>query len=168
MTQAKGKIPREEWTEIAGRAAQGEALASIARTYGCTAPAIKYVINRLHTLDRRAAAIRSSFAEAPVSEASGAHPVAKVSKSQSIGGGGVASARLGAASALRESVYSDIAAFLVAFDAAMDNDAEEARQALVDATDRLMRAGARTRIEMERRRLPDVEPNPESTRDLTP
>jgi hypothetical protein len=52
--------------------------------------------------------------------------------------------------ALRERVDEDIAAFLAAFDAALAADSLESRVGLREATDRLLRAGARTRIELER------------------
>jgi hypothetical protein len=51
---------------------------------------------------------------------------------------------------LRARVDGDIAAFLAAFDAALVQDTQESRSALREATDRLLRAGARTRIELER------------------
>jgi len=51
---------------------------------------------------------------------------------------------------LRVRVDGDIAAFLSAFDAALARDTQESRSALREATDRLLRAGARTRIELER------------------
>jgi hypothetical protein len=51
---------------------------------------------------------------------------------------------------LRARVDGDIAVFLAAFDAALLNDTQESRSALREATDRLLRAGARTRIELER------------------
>jgi hypothetical protein len=51
---------------------------------------------------------------------------------------------------LRERVEADIAAFLSAFDAALAHDTPETRAGLREATDRLLRAGARTRIELER------------------
>jgi hypothetical protein len=51
---------------------------------------------------------------------------------------------------LRARVETDIATFLVAFDAALADDTQENRSALREATDRLLRAGARTRIELER------------------
>jgi hypothetical protein len=51
---------------------------------------------------------------------------------------------------LRARVDGDIAAFLGAFDAALARDSLESRAALREATDRLLRAGARTRIELER------------------
>jgi hypothetical protein len=53
-------------------------------------------------------------------------------------------------SELRARVDGDIAAFLAAFDAALAQDSIESRAALREATDRLLRAGARTRIELER------------------
>jgi transposase-like protein len=51
---------------------------------------------------------------------------------------------------LRSRVDGDIAAFLAAFDAALAADTQENRFGLREATDRLLRAGARTRIELER------------------
>jgi hypothetical protein len=38
------KIPKGEWTAIAVRYAQGESISAIARTYGCTPPAIHYIL----------------------------------------------------------------------------------------------------------------------------
>lgn len=52
--------------------------------------------------------------------------------------------------ALRERVHADLAVFLAAFDAALADDTSESRAGLREATDRLLRAGARTRIELER------------------
>lgn len=52
--------------------------------------------------------------------------------------------------ALRDRVDGDIATFLKAFDAALADDTVENRAGLREATDRLLRAGARTRIELER------------------
>jgi hypothetical protein len=51
---------------------------------------------------------------------------------------------------LRDRVDGDITAFLSAFDAALAQDTPENRAGLREATDRLLRAGARTRIELER------------------
>jgi hypothetical protein len=51
---------------------------------------------------------------------------------------------------LRSRVDGDIAAFLSAFDAALAADTQESRFGLREPTDRLLRAGARTRIELER------------------
>ena len=40
------KIPQGEWSAIAARHARGESLSAIARSYGCTPPAIHYVLKR--------------------------------------------------------------------------------------------------------------------------
>src|SRR5271169_2258737 len=40
------KIPPGEWNAIAARHAKGESLSAIARSYGCTPPAIHYVLKR--------------------------------------------------------------------------------------------------------------------------
>jgi hypothetical protein len=40
------KIPQGEWNAIATRHARGESLSAIARSYGCTPPAIHYVLKR--------------------------------------------------------------------------------------------------------------------------
>jgi len=40
------KIPQGEWNAIAARYAQGESISRIARTYGCTPPAIHYILKR--------------------------------------------------------------------------------------------------------------------------
>ena len=63
---------------------------------------------------------------------------------------------------LRARVEADITAFLAAFDAALADDTQENRSALREATDRLLRAGARTRIELERleARMPLPRRNP--------
>jgi hypothetical protein len=41
------KIPSGEWSAIATRHAKGESLSAIARSYGCTPPAIHYVLKRI-------------------------------------------------------------------------------------------------------------------------
>jgi transposase-like protein len=40
------KIPQGEWDAIAARYAQGESISRIAQTYGCTPPAIHYILKR--------------------------------------------------------------------------------------------------------------------------
>jgi len=72
-------------------------------------------------------------------------PLRLISEPQISGDGGVFIDR-----ALRERVEGDIAVFLTAFDAALAHDTPESRAGLRVATDRLLRAGARTRIELER------------------
>lgn len=57
------KIPQGEWNAIAARYAQGESISAIARTYGCTPPAIHYILKN----NRRRAAQQ---ADHPVQEPS--------------------------------------------------------------------------------------------------
>src|SRR5258708_32493218 len=42
----RGKIPQSDWPLIMARYDSGETLASIARTYDCSPPAISYVVSR--------------------------------------------------------------------------------------------------------------------------
>src|SRR5258708_26497941 len=44
--RTKGKIPHGEWPQILAKYAGGETIAQIGRDYGCTAPAIRYIIRR--------------------------------------------------------------------------------------------------------------------------
>src|SRR5258708_11577242 len=48
--RTKGKIPHGEWPQILAKYARGETIAQIGRDYGCTAPAIRYIIRRSGTL----------------------------------------------------------------------------------------------------------------------
>jgi len=49
------KIPQGEWNAIAQRYSKGETLSSIARHYGCTPPAIHYIVKRVKALGHDAA-----------------------------------------------------------------------------------------------------------------
>ena len=69
---------------------------------------------------------------------------------------------------LRSRVDGDIAAFLAAFDAALAADTHESRFGLREATDRLLRAGARTRIELERLEARVPLPRPEGAAPADP
>src|SRR5579864_5484755 len=42
----RGKIPQRDWPSIMARYEAGETLASIARTYDCSPPAISYIVSR--------------------------------------------------------------------------------------------------------------------------
>src|SRR5262250_1150107 len=54
----RGKIPQQDWPSIIKRYEAGETLASIARTYDCSPPAISYIVSRSRA--------RGSNAESPV------------------------------------------------------------------------------------------------------
>src|SRR5208283_2651127 len=50
----RGKIPQNDWPSIIARYEAGETLASIARTYDCSAPAISYIVSRSRARDAAA------------------------------------------------------------------------------------------------------------------
>jgi hypothetical protein len=127
----KGKIAAREWPAIIARHREGESLVSIARAYRCTPPAISYIVRR--------AGERASAAE------DAARPLA-------------ARRRTGRETPLdrelRDRVHSDIASFIVAFEAAYAELSSATRVRLIDATDRLLRTGAHTRLALERASIP--------------
>jgi hypothetical protein len=131
----KGKIDHAEWALITARHNGGETFASIARSYGCTAPAIRYIVNRQ--------------VRGPAAGTGAAPPVVLEGRALRAGAATETQARSGIDRQLREQVNSDIAAFLVAFDAAFLRNSSMTRSALLEATDRLLRAGARTRLTLE-------------------
>ena len=58
----RGKIPQQDWPSIISRYESGETLASIARTYDCSPPAISYIVSRTRA---RTAAAESAGASPP-------------------------------------------------------------------------------------------------------
>src|SRR3954464_11555744 len=58
----RGKIPQSDWPLIMARYEAGETLASIAKTYDCSPPAISYIVSRSRARDA------SSAAALPVTE----------------------------------------------------------------------------------------------------
>lgn len=133
----RGKIRREEWPKIAERFRKGESLAEIARSYGCTAPAIRYIIRRVDRdnseNENTVASVRSGRATAEVVSVE-----TRTHANRRSGG------------EIWERISSDIASFLAGMDALSVNDSDENYEALLLATDRLLRSSARTRLELER------------------
>jgi hypothetical protein len=157
----KGKIDHAEWALIMARHNGGETFASIARSYGCTAPAIRYIVNR--QARQPGAETGASPATAvgvldgrTLRAATGAGLVPSRRHDDKPGASSDPLARSGIDRQLREQVNSDIAAFLVAFDAALLKNSMGTRAALLEATDRLLRAGARTRITLEQMTADDA------------
>ena len=141
----RGKIPHENWEAIATRYRGGETFASIARSFGCTPPAIRYIVTR--TSHDAAQGDPGGAPGRPVPAApERVIPEAARRNAAGAGQGGQAG---GVDAALRQRVNSDIAAFLVAFDSMFETNTPEARGVLLEATDRLLRAGARTRLAIE-------------------
>ncbi|MBP2312743.1 hypothetical protein [Azospirillum soli] len=162
----KGKIPHSEWSAIRTRHAAGESLASIARDYGCTGPAIRYIVNRPGNGTTTPAPASPESRNAEPSETG--RP--EINRRPAVAEGTPASARPepvggsrdghrnsgGGASSidpdLRWRVSSEIASFLAVFDSFLSDNSPEIYDELLGATDRLMRVAARTRIELERAR----------------
>src|SRR5438094_6572437 len=72
----RGKIPQSDWPLIMARYEAGETLASIARTYDCSPPAISYVVSRSRTRqpDGEASAQPPTASEPQLVKAAGAEP----------------------------------------------------------------------------------------------
>lgn len=144
----RGKIRREEWPKIMERFRKGETLADIARSYECTAPAIRYIIRRADNDEvkrenvTRAASARSEAGRATAQVVSVEPRIHQARRS------GEETQRAG--EKIWERVSGDIASFLAGMDAISLNDSDENYEALLLATDRLLRSSARTRVEVER------------------
>jgi hypothetical protein len=157
----KGKISHAEWPAILQRHRAGESLASIARDYHCTAPAIRYIVRRQPadaspeaTGDEVPRIVPRVVARPPTpNPPRGAHQApAPTPEEQRV-----------ITPELYRRIHSDIASFLVALDTALDQNTRTDVNALHDAADRLMRATARMRIELEQQQA--LAPLTEPTRD---
>jgi transposase-like protein len=69
------KIPQGEWNAIAARHARGETIARIAHDYGCTAPAIHYILKRQKERSGPAVAGAGEGTGAPTMTASATAPL---------------------------------------------------------------------------------------------
>lgn len=154
----KGKIAHGEWQKIVARYESGDTITQIGRDYGCTAPAIRYIVRKSGKL--RDAAPSGSRAPMPHRVPPRSElPAPRAGRSRDDRGDRPQSVEWQVPPRtadrglfgleLRKRVTGDVAAFLVAFDQANATNAESL-DALQDATDRLMRASARVRIEIER------------------
>jgi hypothetical protein len=153
-TREKGKIPHGEWTKILARYRGGETIAQIGRDYGCTPPAIRYIIKRGGGVlkgaiaDERLTSRLSNSVEVGGARYLASSAAASLPVPMGRAGRAMGKDILGAE--LRTRVSSDVALFLVALDQAVIDGSAESVAQLQDATDRLMRSTARTRLELER------------------
>ena len=168
QVEPKRKIPREEWSAIVARRASGESLASIARAYNCTPPAIRYIVRQETKSEAQGEDDQMDTVSSPSD--GGEHegeagrsptlPLSQGPRSRAGEGSGTRSeAELRKDRfnfSLREAMTLEVSAFLVAFDAVVAQPSAEAFDQLRSATDRLLRATARIRIELER--MPDSGP----------
>ena len=157
--EPKRKIDRDEWPAIIARHATGESLASIARAYGYTPPAIRYVVRQGRKPEARGEDDQAHAASAPIGreEEAGrlhANSVSLLPPTRPIGFSAtradVGSRKEGFDVSLREAMTLEVSSLLVAFDAVVARPSAEAVDQLRSATDRLLRAAARIRIELER------------------
>jgi hypothetical protein len=151
------KISRDEWDRITSRHATGESLARIAHDYQCTAPAIRYIIQK----NRKTLQNNGTAAEPPqIRDTPGGTPVLLPAEVDSplhlrpppqpnlekIVRGSFN------ADCLRM-VILEFSEFLVASDAVTAEGTAEAFDRLRERTDSLLRLAARVRIEVERFRV---------------
>jgi len=146
--RVRGKIRREEWPKIAERFGNGETLSEIARSYQCTAPAIRYILSRV-SMDEEGSLVDSqSDGTATSSRAEGHRATMQV---VSVGAHERANRTpVPATGEIWNRMSSDIASFLAGVDALTTEDSDANYEALLIATDRLLRASALTRLELER------------------
>jgi transposase-like protein len=148
----KGKIPATEWPAIAARKEAGEPIAHIARDYGCTAPAIRYIVNRIGSGELPSLAHgkgdKLNASEQPVP--SGSSSMARIATTPAHNTRRSPSGEARLSPATCERVVGEIAAFLVALDRAVAESSPKALAELRTSSEQLMRAAARVRIELER------------------
>ena len=150
----RGKIAREEWPKIAARFQNGETLTEIARSYHCTAPAIRYIVHRVSVrggktkMDRdkleKVAVLQPPTENRRPSRIGNIEDRSYISRSRS---------NLSPDSPTKDlwnRVNTDVATFLAAMDSLSADDSDNNYEALLAATDRLLWASARTRLELER------------------
>jgi hypothetical protein len=149
--RVKGKIPHGEWPQILAKYAGGETIAQIGREYGCTAPAIRYIIRRSGRLEggsgREDLRPRTSSRGAP-GHGSRAGSAEALSRLTAPAGYRTTASLLGPQLLTR--VTGDVVSFFAALDHAVLESSLESRGVLQDAIDALMRSAARTRIELGR------------------
>jgi hypothetical protein len=137
----RGKIPHEEWPKIAARFHNGDSLTEIARSYKCTAPAIRYIIARVSARGAKGKKMdRDKLDKIAVLAPAGNRRTTRIGS-------------LAPDSPTRDiwgRINFDISTFLAAMDSLFSDDSDDNYEALMDATDRLLWASARTRLELER------------------
>jgi hypothetical protein len=146
----RGKIPKEEWPKIAARFRSGDTFTEIARAYHCTAPAIRYIVERTASPEGRRKIERETQSKIALL----APLVAARRRTAGAPSQGKPSRGNFAADSLVKEIWGqiniDIATFLAAMETLSFDDSEQNYRALLDATDRLLWGSARTRLELER------------------
>jgi len=174
------KIPQGAWNAIAARYENGESISNIARSYGCTPPAIHYILKRNRRLpaeavrqptERRQAAAAAA-APAPDPTAAPRQPAGKFDRTAPAPALVRASVPVPAAtpqqpagkpdhiapaapapgldSELHHRAEAAIEIFRTSFDAALMEGSPGVRERLRQAASDLMRVAARTTIVLDR------------------
>jgi hypothetical protein len=151
-TREKGKIPHSEWPKILARYNGGETIASIGRSYACTAPAIRYIVKRSGMLKGEPGRGRMSDSLKPRRQRSSRLDTMSAGSAppRAAAGPGFTARTQILGEELRKRVSGDVALFLVSLDQAVLHGSIGSIENLQEATDRLMRSTARTRLELER------------------
>jgi transposase-like protein len=142
----KGKIPHAEWPAIFARYEKGESIASIARDYHCTAPAIRYIVRRQPAeagTPAQTAVLETLAVAFPKSEPKDQAASRRPPRDGAPSSGGIPPD-------VHRRIAGEISLFLVALDTALVEDKPESLTTLRDATDKLMRAAARLYLELGR------------------
>jgi hypothetical protein len=150
----RGKISREEWPKIAARFQNGETLTAIARSYHCTAPAIRYIVARVSIRGGKGKMDRDKLEKVavlpPPIENRRPTRIGNTEDRSYISRGRSSFPSDSPTRDLWNRVNTDIATFLAAMDSLSTDDNDNNYEALLAATDRLLWASARTRLELER------------------
>lgn len=158
----KGKIPRNEWPKILSKYDNGESVAQIGRDYGCTAPAIRYIIKRVGKLKGASGGEELSgrkSSPAPTSRTPTARGTVLNRQENARSPAGTPHLATGAENSmsagllgpeLRARVTGDVVSVLAALDRAVIEGSIDSLTALREAVDSLMRSAARTRIDLGR------------------
>lgn len=152
--RARGKIPKKEWPKIAARYRSGDTFTEIARSYHCTAPAIRYIVNRVPNREIRKAVERDTQNKiallAPLVDA---RRLGRSYKKETRVLGRYPRSNFASEPSVKEvwdRINIDISTFLAAVESLSMDSSEDNYQSLLDATDRLLWGSARTRLELER------------------
>jgi hypothetical protein len=150
----RGKIPKGEWPKIAARFRSGDTFTEIARAYHCTAPAIRYIVERTASPEGRRKIERETQSKiALLAPLVAARRRARSGTAGAPSQGKPSRGNFAADSLVKEiwgQINIDIATFLAAMETLSFDDSEQNYRALLDATDRLLWGSARTRLELER------------------
>jgi len=150
----RGKIPREEWPKIVARFQSGETLTEIGRSYHCTAPAIRYIVARVSIRGGKAKMDRDKLEKVavlpPPTENRRPTRIGNTEDRSYISRGRSSFSPDSPTRDLWNRVNTDIVTFLAAMDSLSTDDSDNNYEALLAATDRLLWASARTRLELER------------------